>query len=107
MSDFSELIQRAKAVRHLYTEYETKNYGRNWSRQEIALGFFGDVGDLAKLILAKEGVRNIENMDEKLAHELADCLWSVIILADLYDVDLESAFVQTMNQLEESIQSKM
>jgi NTP pyrophosphatase (non-canonical NTP hydrolase) len=35
--------------------------------------------------------------------ELADCLWSVMVLADAYDVDLESAFVRTMGELNDGL----
>lgn len=63
-------------------------------------GFVGDVGDLMKLIMAKEGVRDIENVDAKLAHELSDCLWCVLVLADKYGVDLESSFMKTMQELD-------
>ena len=64
------------------------------------LGFAGDVGDLAKLVVAENGKRRIENSKEKLEHELSDCLWSVIVLATLHDVDLEKSFLKTMNELE-------
>lgn len=63
------------------------------------LGFVGDVGDLAKLVQGKAGVRPTPDLDEKLAHELADCLWCVLTLADEYGIDLESAFVRTMATL--------
>lgn len=38
-----------------------------------------------------------------MAHELADCLWSVMVLADAYDVDLEDAFLRTMRDLNEHL----
>ena len=104
---FTQLIERATQIRHKYAQLEERSYGRSWTREEIALGFVGDVGDLAKLVVASEGVRNIPNVKEKLAHELADCLWSIIILAQLHDVDLEAAFGQTMDQLEEHIDEKL
>ena len=66
----------------------------------MALGFVGDVGDLMKLIIAESGVRDIPDARQKLEHELADCLWSVLVLADAYGVDLEKAFTQTMDDLE-------
>jgi NTP pyrophosphatase (non-canonical NTP hydrolase) len=68
------------------------------------LGFLGDMGDLAKLIQAKEGVRQYEDLDNKLAHELSDCLWSIIILANKYGVDLEAAFVKTMSELDNHLE---
>jgi NTP pyrophosphatase (non-canonical NTP hydrolase) len=72
----------------------------------LALGFVGDVGDLAKLVMAESGVRHIPGAKEKLAHELADCLWSILVLADTFDVDLEQAFLQTMDDLEQHITSQ-
>ncbi len=66
----------------------------------MTLGLVGDVGDLAKLVQAREGVRAIENAQVKLAHELADALWSVIVIAARCDVDLEAAFVGTMDELD-------
>jgi NTP pyrophosphatase (non-canonical NTP hydrolase) len=53
-----------------------------------------------KLISAKNGYRNYENLDEKLAHELSDCLWSILVLADDLGVDLEKSFLETMNKIE-------
>jgi NTP pyrophosphatase (non-canonical NTP hydrolase) len=82
---------------------EIATYGRAWTREEIMLGFLGDVGHLAKLVQGKEGVRPREDLDAALAHELADCLWSVLTLADAYDVDLEAAFADTMRSLSESL----
>lgn len=94
------LSDRAWRLRELYAAAETRLHGRAWSPQEIALGFVGDVGDLAKLVQGKAGVRRIEDLDAKLAHELADCLWSVLVLARTYQVDLAGAFAATMDDLE-------
>lgn len=100
MADFKDLEERAWAIRRLYAELETQRYGRAWTAEEVALGFMGDVGDLAKLVQAAEGVRAIPDAKAKLAHELADCLWSVMTLARLYEVDLEASFLGTMDELE-------
>ena len=105
--EFSELEQRAMRVRSKYAELEQRQYGRAWTNEEIALGFVGDVGDLAKLVMARNGIRAIPDADAKLAHELADCLWSVIVLARIFDIDLERAFLQTMNELESDIARRL
>jgi NTP pyrophosphatase (non-canonical NTP hydrolase) len=104
--ELEALQQRAIEIRQQYAELEEKRYGRSWSREEIALGFVGDVGDLVKLVMAEGGVRQIPDAREKLAHELADCLWSVLVLAHAHGVDLEHAFVRTMDELEEHIQAQ-
>ena len=72
--DFRDLVQRARQIRGLYADLETRKYGRSWTDEELALGFVGDVGDLVKLVMARSGVRDIPEVQEKLAHELADCL---------------------------------
>jgi NTP pyrophosphatase (non-canonical NTP hydrolase) len=98
--DFQSIIDRGLEIRRLYEEKEKQLYGSPWTSEEIMLGFVGDVGDLAKLVVAENGRRNIENSKEKLEHELSDCLWSVIVLAHLHDVNLKKSFLKTMNELE-------
>jgi len=104
--DFSEMQAKARHVRARYAEMEAARYGRARTREEIMLGFLGDVGDLAKLVQGKEGVRPREDLDDALAHELADCLWCDITPADAYDVDLEAAFDTTMSSLDEALETK-
>lgn len=69
------------------------------ARAELVLGFAGEVGDPMKLVVAKQGLRPAKNLDAALAHELADCLLSVLLIADSYDVALEPAFLATMRLL--------
>lgn len=71
------------------------------------LGFVGDVGDLAVLVQAKAGVRAHPDVDRALAHELSDCLWAVLTLADAYQVDLQAAFTETMDGLTEYIDAEL
>jgi NTP pyrophosphatase (non-canonical NTP hydrolase) len=98
--EFHEVSERAVQIRRLYEEKETQLYGSPWTVEEIALGLMGDVGDLAKLIVAEAGKRNIPNSREKLEHELADCLWSILVLAQKHDIDLEKSFLNTMQSIE-------
>lgn len=101
--EFQKLMQRAIEIRHQYEAKEKQLYGSSWTNEEIALGFVGDVGDLAKLIVAVGGKRNIADSNAKLKHELADCLWSVIVLANVHGVDLENSFIDTMDELEKNL----
>ena len=107
MADFQALADRAWAIRLRYAELETLRHGRPWSREEVMLGFVGDVGDLAKLAQAVEGMRAIPDAQARLAHELADCLWSVMTLARLHEVDLEASFLATMDELEAGIAQRL
>ena len=101
--DFQNIIDRALNIRTLYEQKEEQLYGTSWTSEEITLGFVGDVGDLAKLVIAENGKRAFENSREKLEHELADCLWSVIVLAHLHEIDLEKSFMATMDELQRPI----
>ena len=101
--ELRDLMHKAVAVRQQYAELETRSYGRPWTDEEIALGFVGDVGDLTKLVLSRNGVRDIPDAEAKLAHELADCLWCVLVLSHRYGVDLEQAFVRAMDEIERHI----
>lgn len=96
---YSELEESALKLNKLYEELEIKLYGRVWTTEELALGFVGDIGDLAKLIQANAGIRNIDDFKSKLGHELADCLWSVIVLANKCGVDLEAEFSRNIREL--------
>jgi NTP pyrophosphatase (non-canonical NTP hydrolase) len=104
--EFQQLVERARHIRQLYAEYERRTAGAEWSTTDLALGLVGDVGDLVKLVQAKEGVRNVDNVDVKLAHELADCLWSLIVLADRLGIDLQLAFVETIDRLESALEAR-
>lgn len=97
--DFSDLETSALRLNDLYERLETKRYGRVWTTQELALGFMGDVGDLAKLIQAHAGVRTIDDCHAKLGHELSDCLWSIIVLANKCGIDLEAEFVRNTGEI--------
>ena len=99
------LTARAREIRALYAAQSRRAGTRPWGPAELAQGFVGDVGDLMKLVMAKEGLRpaQAKNLDAALAHELADCLWSILLLADCYGVKLEPAFLHTMRQLREKL----
>jgi NTP pyrophosphatase (non-canonical NTP hydrolase) len=103
MSDLKQLMEQAEAIRLKYEELNAKQGKTAWGVRDYAMGFTGDVGDLQKLIMAKENLRNIDDVDAKLAHELADCLWSILVVANYYGLDLEKEFLHTMDVISERI----
>ena len=105
--ELSQIIKRAKEIRAKYEHLEVTKYGKSWTPTQIAQGFVGDVGDLMKIVMAKDGIRKIEDVDEALSHELADCLWSILILSDKYNVDIEKAFNKTMDELDTKIDKQL
>ncbi len=86
--ELNELLKKAKEIKEKYREVNPKL----WGATEYAQGFVGDVGDLLKLVMAKNEFRKVEQVDAKLAHELSDCLWSILIIADELGIDEEDFF---------------
>jgi NTP pyrophosphatase (non-canonical NTP hydrolase) len=103
MSDLKGLQERALEVAAKYRALNAKDGHDQWNGKEYMMGFVGDVGDLTKLVMAQENLRHIENSEAKLAHELSDCLWSILVLANQYNVDLEKEFLKTMDELKVKI----
>jgi NTP pyrophosphatase (non-canonical NTP hydrolase) len=104
---YKELEESALKLNDLYEALELKLYGRAWSTQELALGFVGDVGDLAKLVQANAGIRKIDDFKSKLGHELSDCLWSIIVLANKCGIDLEAEFSRNIEELTTSVSREL
>lgn len=97
------LQDRAVEIAALYDEKNRSEGRPAWDMSAYMAGFVGDAGDLSKLIMAKSNLREVENTDERIAHELSDCLWSVLVLARKLNVNLEAEFLKTMQSLERRI----
>ena len=98
--ELQKLIHRALDLRTQYEKKEKQLYGSPSTDEDIAQGFQGDVNNLLKLVLAQHGKGAIPNSTEKLGPQLSHCLWSVLVLANMYNVDLEQSFMETMDKLE-------
>lgn len=95
------MVEKAIFIRDRYRALTIAEGNKPWGAAERMQGFMGDVGDLAKLVMAKNGFRTYPDLNKKIRHEIADCLWSVIVLADELGIDVEQAFFETMRELEE------
>jgi hypothetical protein len=102
-----ELQQRALELRGQFAKFEQQQGSPVWDTREIMEGFIVDVGDLMKLIMAQQGLRKVEGLEDKLAHELTDCFWCILVLASKLDIDLEQAFLSNMQSLETTIAAKL
>ncbi len=105
--NLDDLQKRAIEIRDKYDNLNQQQRGVTWNEQQLMAGFVGDVGDLSKIIMAKHGLRAMEDVDQKLAHELSDCLWSILVLASKYNIDLTKEFQKTMTELDERIDSEL
>jgi NTP pyrophosphatase (non-canonical NTP hydrolase) len=103
MTDLDALTAQALAVAEAYDRLNLAQRGRVWTTEELMLGFLSDIGDLAKLVMADAGTRDICDHRAKLGHELADCLWAVLVIAARSGVNLAAEFETCMNQLDVAI----
>jgi len=103
--DFASLQALALEVSRHYDELNKTDGQPVWTASERMSGFVGDVGMLSKLIMAKQGLRRgPDDLDAELAHEIADCLWSIMVIADSLNIDLEAEFVKVMDELHARIE---
>ena len=105
--NLKELQEQAIEIRDKYDQLNREKRGVTQNEQQLVAGFVGDVGDLSKIIMAKHGLRAMDNIDEKLAHELSDCLWSILVLASKYNINLTSEFQKTMTELKMRIDEEL
>lgn len=99
MSDIDELTKVAREVALAYRQKNISEGRYPWGIDQYVAGFVGDVGDLSKLIMARSGYREMECPDERIRHELADCLWSILVIADELEIDLASVYQKNMDSL--------
>ena len=90
---FQDLQNHALSIRDKYKQQNAELGRTEWKVKDYYQGFVGDVGDLGKLIMTRENLRIYESSEDKLKHELADCLWSLLVIADELNIDLEEAFL--------------
>ncbi|HET6864071.1 MAG TPA: MazG nucleotide pyrophosphohydrolase domain-containing protein [Candidatus Saccharimonadales bacterium] len=95
MSDIKVLEQRALEIRRKYDALNRGREAAEWDAKQLAQNFKKDVSELVAIIEN----RDIDN--KKLRHELADCLWSVLVIARKLNIDIERAFWTTMEELDQ------
>jgi NTP pyrophosphatase (non-canonical NTP hydrolase) len=59
-----------------------------------------DLGELVEQVMAHEKYRDGEDVKAKIEHELADCLWALLMLAKHLDVDIEKAYSEMIRVVE-------
>lgn len=105
--DLEQLQTRALEIVNQYAQLNKHANRPQWEVAEYMQAFVGDVGDLAKLIMAQNNFRTIQDHKQKLAHELGDCLWAILVIAKKLNIDLEEAFSETMKSIESKINQQL
>ncbi len=97
--------KKAIEIKGLYAKLNTKEGREKWTYKEFTEALVGDVGDLMKLVMAKGNYRGFkgEDLDEELKHELCDCLWAVLVIANELGYDMSEEFPKKMDELKERV----
>jgi NTP pyrophosphatase (non-canonical NTP hydrolase) len=106
MNTLQELMARAEEIRAKYEEYSALDGREAWRTRDYAMGLTGDIGDLIKLIMAKENLLDKPEADEKLGPEFADCLYALLVLANNYNVDLTKEIERKLDMITEKVEKK-
>jgi NTP pyrophosphatase (non-canonical NTP hydrolase) len=79
---------------------ESKN--QTWSPFIALTDILEEAGEVADAVKNLEGYSPHQKRytPDKLASELSDPLWSVFVIAGMYNVDMESSFKQTLENYE-------
>lgn len=101
--EVKELFNRALEIRKKYEEFEKNKIGRVWTNSEFMEGLVKNTGNLMYAVMGKEGTREVADVDNMLDHELSDCLWALIVLADKYNIDIEKSFMDNMDKLDKRL----
>lgn len=103
-TDFETLQKKALYIKNFYIQKQKEKGKEIWTASDYMAGFVSDIGELSELVSAKKGMRTVDDVDQKLEHELNDCLYSIIVLADEFNIDLASTFSKNMDTLAERIE---
>jgi len=73
--------------------------GKGWTPFVMVTDLLEEAGEVAATVKGLEGFKPPEKpkTKEMLATELSDLLYIIFVLAEQYDIELEDAFLQTVN----------
>jgi len=101
--NLDELTQKVLHIKSLYSDFEKRKSYKHWTIEETYEGLVSDVGDLGRLVLAKEGFREMPDLQKSLQHELAEILYATLLLSEQYKIDLTQAFLDEVDRLERNL----
>lgn len=105
MNTLGDLQKQVADLKAKYAVWNSKVGHDAWDGKADAMGLASDVGYLMEYVMAKENLRTVEDADAKMAHELSSCLWSILALADIYEIDLETEFQKIIALFERRIEA--
>lgn len=105
-NNFAQIKKLSIDIKKTYDEINHNDGHKKWQVSDFTMGMIGDCGDLCKLIMAKNKLRRSksEDLDKDIEHELVDILWSLIVIADELNIDLEKVSITQLNILKTRVE---
>lgn len=102
--DFSKAVERSTKIRKLYHHLERQHHEKEWTVEEDALAFLTDAGLVGRLTMSQQGrwTTNGDTIPE-LEHNLGECMWWLIVLAERMDIDISEAFEKFLSKTEKKL----
>lgn len=105
--DFLTFKQKALEVQNLYNKLNKSKGEKKWQSGEYMAGLVGDIGDLSKLVMSKNGYRGFSDLENNLKHEIVDILWAVFIIANELDIDVNHETDEWFNSINDRIKKEI
>lgn len=91
-------LNRQRTLLYPNPKGETKHSGQDWSLNDWMVATMGELGEAANLLKkVRRHDFTISSVRKKLAHELADVVIYIVLLADKCGIDLEDAVREKFN----------
>lgn len=104
--EIRELSKLAKDLKEVYDNLNRIRVKKIWQAPDYAQGLVGDASDLMRLVAQRNkdlSMAQRKELDKKIRHEMADCMWSLVSLADELNIDLEKEYLITIDYLRQKL----
>ena len=72
-----------------------------WSIYQRFNDLVEEVGELANAIQVKEGWKSRKRSKAEIVDSVCDCLYSILCIAAIYDIDLDKEYQKVLNEIDE------
>lgn len=72
----------------------------NWDAKTYMINLVEEIGELSNAMLVEEGKKSLKRKKSNVADSLCDSLYSLFMIAECYNLDLEEEYDKVLNDLE-------
>lgn len=99
-----DLINQTLRLKHKF-----KQKGNDYDKRSRLIDLVEEVGELAQAIHIVEGFKNTNHPDKQktvddVADAICDCLYELILIADMYQLELTREYRKTLDHLEKRLE---